>query len=68
MQRPRLRFKLAGLMALVAAMAIGFEMWVVAMRSGRRAQFYRAKAEEMNCAEQDHREIERRVLQSIARG
>ena len=54
MQRPRLRFTLVGLMAFVAAMAIGFGI-LVAIRSARQAQFYRAKAEEMTRAEQDHR-------------
>ena len=55
MRRPRLRFTILGLMVLVIMMAIGLGVWVEAMRSGRRAQFYRAKAEEMARAEQDHR-------------
>jgi hypothetical protein len=42
-------------MALVATMAVGFGMWVEAMRSGRRAQFYLAKVEEFSRTEQDHR-------------
>jgi hypothetical protein len=55
MRRLHLRFTLLGLMALIALMAIGFGIWVAAMRSGRRAQVYRAKAEELTRAAQDHR-------------
>jgi hypothetical protein len=52
MGAPHLRFTLLGLMAVVATMAIGFGTWVVGPRSIRRAQFYRAKAEEMARVEQ----------------
>lgn len=54
MRRPRLRFKVIALMALVAAIAGGLGIWVGTMRT-RRAQTYRARAEQMARAEQDHR-------------
>ncbi len=38
MRRPCPRFTLLGLMAIVATMAVGFEVGVGAMRSSRRAQ------------------------------
>jgi hypothetical protein len=54
MRLPRLRFKVIALMALVAAIAVGLGMWVGAMRT-RRARIYRATADQMARAEQDHR-------------
>ena len=55
MSPPRLRYSVLALMALVAATAIGLHLWVGAMRSGRQALSYRAKAEEMFLVEQSHR-------------
>jgi type VI protein secretion system component VasK len=54
MRRPRLRFKVIALEALAAGIAVGLGIWVGAMRT-RRAQSYRARADQMARAEQDHR-------------
>lgn len=55
MRMARMRFSILGLMAVVAAASLGLWAWVAAMRAGRQAEAYRARAATLFVLEQAHR-------------